>query len=124
MNRLALTSKPPVQAFLEISRIASILGLSTSVSGYKLECVRRSIEDEEENETIYGQEFHDDWQELVFSIEICRFENLSGLFCIDMQHLSGDARAYRFLGEKILQLLHLSQTIRSTNFVNMLQDTN
>ncbi|KAI8888857.1 hypothetical protein K501DRAFT_136347, partial [Backusella circina FSU 941] len=101
MNRLALTSKPPVTVFLEISRIASILGLHTTVSGYKLECVRPSIDDEEENETMYGREFHDDWQELIFSIEICRFENLSGLFCIDMQHLSGDDRAYRFLGEKI-----------------------
>lgn len=142
MNRSALTSKPPMEVLLEINKILVILGIEVeNKGGYKLHCIRRATTHYEEEEDmlddrlvhlstshqpgpslpIYGHPSIDNGQEVVFSVEICRFENLSGLFSVDVQCLNKEAfAAYQFIGQKLLALLHLGNAIRNTNFNIML----
>lgn len=142
MNRSALTSKPPMEVLLEINKILLILGIEVeNKGGYKLHCIRRATSHYEEEEDmlddrlihlstshqpspslpIYGHSSVDQGQEVIFSVEICRFENLSGLFSVDIQCLNKEAfAAYQFIGQKLLALLHLGNAIRNTNFNIML----
>lgn len=150
MNRSALTSKPPMEVLLEINKILLLLGIEVeNQGGYKLNCVRRSTvhygqqikagrgnDDEDEDDMmnhlstnhapilsqpIYGHPNIDSGQEIEFTIEICRFQNLSGLFSVDIQSVSEDNyAAYQFIGQKLLGLLHMGNLIRNTNFNIML----
>ncbi|KAI9255405.1 hypothetical protein EDC94DRAFT_617560 [Helicostylum pulchrum] len=143
MNRSALTSKPPMEVLLEINKILLLLGIEVeNGGGYKLNCVRRSTvhyqaaaEDDEDDmmnhlstnhqpilsQPIYGHPNIDSGQEIEFTIEICRFQNLSGLFSVDIQYVSEDNyAAYQFIGQKLLGLLHMGNIIRNTNFNIML----
>ncbi|KAI7867076.1 kinase-like domain-containing protein [Mucor mucedo] len=144
MNRSALTSKPPMEVLLEINKILLLLGVEVeNQGGYKLNCTRRSTEhyqqlgmDQEEedmmnhlstshqpvlSQPIYGHPSLDNGQEIQFSVEICRFENLSGLFSVDVQYINQDNfSGYQFIGQKLLGLLHMGNVIRNTNFNIML----
>lgn len=144
MNRSALTSKPPMEVLLEINKILLLLGVEVeSQGGYKLNCTRRSTEhykqldmSQEEDDMmnhlstshqpvlsqpIYGHPSLDNGQEIQFSVEICRFENLSGLFSVDVQYINQDNfSGYQFIGQKLLGLLHMGNVIRNTNFNIML----
>jgi hypothetical protein len=142
MNRSALTSKQPMEVLLEINKILLILGIEVqNQGGYKLHCIRRSVH-HFDNETmelhdtmnhlstsyqpstslpIYGHPSIDDGQEIQFTVEICRFENLSGLFSVDIQcDEHQNFTGYQFIGQKLLALLHLGNAIRNTNFNVML----
>lgn len=143
MNRSALTSKPPMEVLLEINKILLLLGIEVeNQGGYKLNCIRRSTlhyqqidinEDDDMmnhlstnhqpvlSQPIYGHPSLDNGQEIQFSVEICRFENLSGLFSVDVQSISQDNfSGYQFIGQKLLGLLHMGNVIRNTNFNIML----
>ncbi|GAN05266.1 pkinase-domain-containing protein [Mucor ambiguus] len=149
MNHSALTSKPPMEVLLEINKILLILGIQVeNIGGYKLRCTRRSIhysEDSHQNEVgdilnhlstkndvstmitepIYGHPSIDRGEEIQFLVEICRFENLSGLFSVDIQHLATvhdeNLAGYQFIGQKLLSLLQNGNIIRNTNFSLMLK---
>lgn len=147
MNRSALTSKPPMEVLLEINKILLILGIEVeNKGGYKLHCIRRATShyhgeallDDRMNHLatshqpglslpIYGHPSIDTGEEVLFSVEICRFENLSGLFSVDIQCLSSEKEesfaAYQFIGQKLLALLHLGNAIRNTNFNVMLSSS-
>ncbi|KAI8077942.1 kinase-like domain-containing protein [Gilbertella persicaria] len=137
MNRSVLTSKPPMDVLLEITKVLLILGIEVeNVGGYKLHCTRRAEPQQSEmkdtmdhlstncNDTasvmvqpVYGHPSIDTGDEIRFSVEICRFENLSGLFSVDIQRLSkGNFSGYQFIGQKLLSLLHFGEVIRNTNF--------
>ncbi|KAL9558664.1 hypothetical protein MBANPS3_000801 [Mucor bainieri] len=150
MNHSALTSKPPMEVLLEINKILLILGIQVeNIGGYKLRCTRRSIhysDDSHQNEVgdilnhlstkndvstmitepIYGHPSIDRGEEIQFLVEICRFENLSGLFSVDIQHLATEEHGenlagYQFIGQKLLSLLQNGNIIRNTNFSLMLK---
>ncbi|KAI8375880.1 kinase-like domain-containing protein [Blakeslea trispora] len=135
MNRSVLTSKPPMHVLLEITRALLILGIEVeNIGGYRLLCTRPSelkrneIEDKLNHlsiscndlglsQPIYAHPSIDDGSTIQFSVEICRFENLSGLFSVDLQCLSeGNLSGYQFVGQKLLSLLHFGDVIRNTNF--------
>lgn len=143
MNRSALTSRQPMEVLLEINKILLLLGIEVeNQGGYKLNCTRRSTlhyqqlelipEDDMMNhlstshqpvlsQPIYGHPSLDNGQEIQFSVEICRFENLSGLFSVDVQYINQDNfSGYQFIGQKLLGLLHMGNVIRNTNFNIML----
>lgn len=143
MNRSALTSRPPMEVLLEINKILLLLGIEVeNQGGYKLNCTRRStlhfsqmdVNEQDDmmnhlstshqpipSHPIYGHPMIDDGQEIQFSVEICRFENLSGLFSVDIQCITLDHfAAYQFIGQKLLGLLHMGNVIRNTNFNIML----
>ncbi|KAG1144746.1 hypothetical protein G6F37_005386 [Rhizopus arrhizus] len=111
LNRSALTSRAPSEVLLEITKILRVLGIDVEPqSGCRLLCTRKSTE------AIYGHPDLDSGEPIQFTIEICRFENLSGLFSVDIQPLAENDKAYRFIGQKILNLLHLKNVIRTTDF--------
>ncbi|KAI9487375.1 MAG: kinase-like domain-containing protein [Benjaminiella poitrasii] len=148
MNRSALTSKPPIEVLLEINKILLILGIEVkNLGGYKLLCTRQAVDakmpDYQQgavdimnhlatnvddsygkkatmiSQPIYGHPSFDRGDEIQFSVEICRFENLSGLFSVDIQCLSSSPKtfaAYQFIGQKLLSLLQSGDVIRNTNF--------
>lgn len=145
MNRSALTSKQPMEVLLEINKILIILGIEViNQGGYKLHCIRRSTDHFQQQELtigddrmnhlstsyqpstslpIYGHPTIDDGKEIQFTVEICRFENLSGLFSVDIQACNSNDEnysGYQFIGQKLLALLHLGNAIRNTNFNVML----
>ncbi|KAI9354930.1 hypothetical protein BD770DRAFT_290628, partial [Pilaira anomala] len=119
MNRSALTSKPATEVLVEISKILLLLGIEVNQEGYKLQCVRNSTSTAEANQQgdlkvimndlatrhepllnqpIYGHPSIDDGQRIEFMIEICRFQNLSGLFSVDIQLVNeADYTAYQFI---------------------------
>ena len=139
MNRSALTSKQPMEVLLEINKILLILGIEVeNAGGYKLQCIRRStshydLSDRSMDDRIthlavnhqpglslpiYGHLSVDNGKAVEFTVEICRFENLSGLFSVDIQckEDSDNFAGYQFIGQKLLSLLHLGNAIRNTNF--------
>ncbi|KAI8646155.1 hypothetical protein BD408DRAFT_337585 [Parasitella parasitica] len=150
MNHSALTSKPPMDVLLEINKILLILGIEVeNIGGYKLRCTRRSIHSTDSNQhdevsdvlnrlstrngattmmtqPIYGHPSIDRGDEIQFLVEICRFENLSGLFSVDIQNLATTVHdenfaSYQFIGQKLLSLLQHGNVIRNTNFSLMLR---
>ena len=144
MNHSALTSKPPMDVLLEINKILLILGIQVeNIGGYKLRCTRRSIHSTDNNQQdevrdilnhlstkndtttmitqpIYGHPSIDRGEEIQFFVEICRFENLSGLFSVDIQNVATvhdeNFAGYQFIGQKLLSLLQYGNVIRNTNF--------
>lgn len=144
MNHSALTSKPPMDVLLEINKILLILGIQVeNIGGYKLCCTRRSIHSTDNNQQdevrdilnhlstkndtttmitqpIYGHPSIDRGEEIQFFVEICRFENLSGLFSVDIQNVATvhdeNFAGYQFIGQKLLSLLQYGNVIRNTNF--------
>lgn len=144
MNRSALTSKPPMEVLLELNKILLILGIDVeNVGGYKLHCTRRAIHassptTHQTRDTtmdhlstrseatmltlpIYGHPSMDRGDEIRFSVEVCRFEKLSGLFSIDIQSLGEETEGYQFVGQKLLSLLQFGNVIRNSNFSLMLR---
>lgn len=138
MNHSALTSKEPMSVLLEINKILLILGIEVkNMGGYKLHCVRPPVTHSNYHyeaskdpmqhlstpchsttlsQPMYGHPDIDNGQEIAFTVEICRFENLSGLFSVDLQCLSENFSGYQFIGQKLLCLLHYGDIIRNTNF--------
>ncbi|OBZ90109.1 Serine/threonine-protein kinase KIN4 [Choanephora cucurbitarum] len=135
MNRSVLTSKSPMDVLLEITKVLLILGIEVeNISGYRLLCTRPAEPQHNEikdklnhlsvscndlglSQPIYAHHSIDDGSKIQFSVEICRFENLSGLFSVDIQCLSeGNLSGYQFVGQKLLSLLHFGDVIRNTNF--------
>lgn len=144
MNRSALTSKAPMEVLLELNKILMILGIDVeNTGGYKLHCTRRAIHSSPSTThptrdttmdhlstrseatmlslPIYGHPSMDRGDEIRFSVELCRFENLSGLFSVDIQSLGEETEGYQFVGQKLLSLLHFGNVIRNTNFSLMLK---
>jgi hypothetical protein len=143
MNRSALTSKPPMEVLLELNKVLLILGIDVeNVGGYKLHCTRRAIHASSPTNhlkdttmdhlstkseatmlslPIYGHPSMDRGDEIKFSVEVCRFQNLSGLFSVDIQSLGEETEGYQFVGQKLLSLLQFGNVIRNTNFSLMLR---
>lgn len=127
-----------MHVLLEINKILLILGIDVkNTGGYKLHCTRRPIHAVEQtykpntdpmhhlatacnntthSQPIYGHPSIDNGEQIAFTVEICRFENLSGLFSVDIQCLSENFSGYQFIGQKLLSLLHYEDIIRNTNF--------
>ncbi|KAI7898142.1 uncharacterized protein BX663DRAFT_525839 [Cokeromyces recurvatus] len=82
---------------------------------------------EQQQQSIYGHPSFDRGDEIRFSVEICRFENLSGLFSVHIQCLSSSPETYstyQFIGQKLLRLLQFGNVIRDTNFDLILTNHN
>ncbi|KAG1233898.1 hypothetical protein G6F68_003087 [Rhizopus microsporus] len=112
LNQSALTSKSPMEALLEITKILIILGIDVeNDGGYKLICTRRASS----SAAIYGHSEIDSGEQVQFVIEICSLKDVFGLFCIDIQPLNSD-NVYQFIGQKLLDLLHLGGTMKGAGY--------
>lgn len=120
MNRSVLTSQEPLHVMLELNKLLMVLGVQVeNKGGYKLHCTRPSSATQYDPnlQPIYGHPSIDTGSELVFTLEICRFENLSGLFSIEFHCVCSNKNdsGYRFIGHKLLSLLSASNIIKNTN---------
>ncbi|KAI9252141.1 kinase-like domain-containing protein [Sporodiniella umbellata] len=116
IDRTALTSRPPKQIMDDVSRILRILGIETLADKedgvFALKCIRRkaSKRKEEGLKPIYGEAAIDNGEEVRFLVEVCRFENLPGLFIVDVKRLKGNLWAYKFLYHKLIDFLDLNKS--------------
>lgn len=114
IDRNALTSQAPALIVKDVLRILRILGIETKLEGdFVIRCHRQKSKkqtDEEDTgrklEPIYGDASIDNGDEIRFAVEICRFENLPGLYIVDVRRLKGNAWAYKFLYHKLIDLLY------------------
>lgn len=58
-------------------------------------------------EPMYGDPATDPGEEVRFNVEICRLKNLPGIYIVDINRLRGNVWAYKFLYQKLLDLLDL-----------------
>ncbi|KAI8877368.1 Pkinase-domain-containing protein [Backusella circina FSU 941] len=134
VDKSALTSQAPNEVIKDIVRILQILGIATKNDGrYILRCCRRksknaaaasSTADKEDSsslsddevmsqsnlEPIYGDVSVDKGEEIRFTIEICRFRNLPGLYIVNMKRVRGNAWTYKFLYHKLIDLLNVGNS--------------
>ncbi|KAI9254258.1 kinase-like domain-containing protein [Sporodiniella umbellata] len=126
VDQEALTSRPPLQVFLEVKQTLNSMGLETKRDGgeYKLKCVRpkkivpaiqptrsssilRRPDPPKEITTIYGESSVDPGDEVRFSIELCKIKNLPGLYIVDMRRMKGNVWSYKYLYHTLMDTLHL-----------------
>lgn len=62
----------------------------------------------ENNNVIYGEQGIDNGDEVQFSVELSKIENLPGLYVVDMKRTRGNIWAFKFLYHTLLDLLDLS----------------
>ncbi|KAI8978377.1 kinase-like domain-containing protein [Pilobolus umbonatus] len=60
--------------------------------------------------TMYGDQSIDSGEEIQFSVEISKIENLSGLYVVDIRRIRGNIWAFKFLYHTLLDLLDLRGT--------------
>lgn len=60
-------------------------------------------------EPIYGDASIDNGDEIRFAVEVCRFQNLPGLYIIDIRRLRGNVWAYKFLYHKLIDFLNVGR---------------
>ncbi|KAG2178655.1 hypothetical protein INT44_001808 [Umbelopsis vinacea] len=58
-------------------------------------------------EPMYGDPQTDSGEEVRFMVEICRLKNLPGIYIVDISRLRGNVWAYKFLYQKLLEMLDL-----------------
>jgi hypothetical protein len=58
-------------------------------------------------EPMYGDPQTDSGEEVRFMVEICRLKNLPGIYIVDISRLRGNVWAYKFLYQKLLDMLDL-----------------
>ncbi|KAG2185203.1 hypothetical protein INT44_001993, partial [Umbelopsis vinacea] len=56
---------------------------------------------------IYGDESVDSGDEIRFSIELCKFKNLHGLYIVDIRRMRGNVWGYKFVYHQLLEALDL-----------------
>jgi hypothetical protein len=56
---------------------------------------------------MYGDAQTDSGEEVRFMVEICRLKNLPGIYIVDISRLRGNVWAYKFLYQKLLDMLDL-----------------
>jgi hypothetical protein len=130
VDKAALTSQAPGAVIKDITCILQILGIATQSEGrYKLICCRRksknapastnedssSVSDDDITpqsnlEPIYGDISIDKGEEIRFTIEMCRFRNLPGLYIVNMKRVRGNAWTYKFLYHKLIDLLNVGNS--------------
>lgn len=117
MNHCALTTHEPLNVILELSKILLVLGIEVqNKGGYKLHCKRPSIQQKPDLYSIYGHSSIDNGSDIIFTIEVCRFENLPGLLSIEPKPLSTDNyTGYHFIVHKVTSLLSANNIIKSNN---------
>lgn len=76
---------------------------SSSSAGGVLTTVARGLE------PIYGDSSIDNGDEIRFAVEVCRFQNLPGLYIIDIRRLKGNVWAYKFLYHKLIDFLNVGR---------------
>lgn len=81
----------------------SVSGSSASSNGGVLTTVARGLE------PIYGDASIDNGDEIRFAVEVCRFQNLPGLYIIDIRRLRGNVWAYKFLYHKLIDFLNVGR---------------
>lgn len=123
IDRNALTSQPPALIIKNVLRILRIMGIETKLEGdFLVKCHRQkrrtaqkkqiiNQEPSAENrlEPIYGDSSIDNGDEIRFVLEVCRFENLPGLYIVDIRRLKGNAWAYKFLYHKLIDFLYFDK---------------
>ncbi|KAI8070165.1 kinase-like domain-containing protein [Thamnidium elegans] len=62
----------------------------------------------ENNQVIYGEQGIDNGDEIQFSVELSKIENLPGLYVVDIKRTRGNIWAFKFLYHTLLDLLDLS----------------
>lgn len=80
-----------------------------SIASSDLSSSAIKITSEKGLEPIYGDASIDNGDEIRFSVEICRFKNLPGLYIVDIRRLRGNPWAYKFLYNKLLNFLDLKK---------------
>ncbi|KAI8579874.1 hypothetical protein K450DRAFT_239491 [Umbelopsis ramanniana AG] len=56
---------------------------------------------------IYGDESVDSGDEIRFSVELCKFKNLHGLYIVDIRRMRGNVWGYKFVYHQLLEALDL-----------------
>jgi Kinase associated domain 1 len=56
---------------------------------------------------IYGDESIDSGDEIRFSVELCKFKNLHGLYIVDIRRMRGNVWGYKFVYHQLLEALDL-----------------
>jgi hypothetical protein len=57
--------------------------------------------------SIYGDASVDSGDEIRFSVELCKFENLPGLYIVDIRRMRGNVWGYKFVYHQLLEALNL-----------------
>ncbi|KAI7891341.1 uncharacterized protein EV154DRAFT_420619 [Mucor mucedo] len=133
IDRTALTSQPPADIVKDVKRILRILGIEAKAEGsspYLLKCSHISLVAPSNPdsvisstssaggvlttvarglEPIYGDASIDNGDEIRFAVEVCRFQNLPGLYIIDIRRLKGNVWAYKFLYHKLIDFLNVGR---------------
>ena len=84
---------------LKVKRSSSFLSVSTDIP------MTEDIFTSGQQQPIYGDPSIDSGEEIRFIVEICRFQNLPGLYIVDVRRLRGNVWAYKFLYHKLIDLL-------------------
>lgn len=126
----ALTSKAPIDVLQSLKESLSMMGIEMKKShDFKLKCMRpskhhhrRSLSSKltfftssnqqhtssPQQEVIYGETGVDSGDEIQFTVELSKIENLPGLYVVDIRRTKGNIWAFKFLYHTLLQLMDLS----------------
>ncbi|KAG1144768.1 hypothetical protein G6F37_002754 [Rhizopus arrhizus] len=121
----ALTSKAPNEILFTIKDALKSMGISMKrVHDFKIKCIRPSKHHQPKRnslklffnnnnnrheESIYGEQGVDTAEEVQFTVELSKIENLPGLYVVDIRRVRGNIWAYKFLYHTLLNLLDLRQ---------------
>ncbi|CAO3683216.1 unnamed protein product [Rhizopus stolonifer] len=121
----ALTSKAPNEVLFTIKDALKCMGISMKkVHDFKIKCIRPSRHQSSKRnslkiffnnnnqskqylESVYGEQGIDTGEEVQFSVELSKIENLPGLYVVDIRRIRGNIWAYKFLYHTLLNLLDL-----------------
>ncbi|KAG1432161.1 hypothetical protein G6F59_000461 [Rhizopus arrhizus] len=124
----ALTSKAPNEVLFTIKEALDHMGISLKrIHDFKVKCIRPSRHASSKRNslkllfnnshhqhhpptTIYGEQGIDTGEEVQFSVELSKIENLPGLYVVDIRRIRGSIWAYKFLYHTLLDLLDLRQS--------------
>jgi hypothetical protein len=131
----ALTSRAPNEVLLTIKESLNMMGIDMKrCHDFKIKCVRparhhartskpafklffpvstktavtTSTKTAKAHKVIYGEQAIDPGDEIQFSVELCKIENLPGLYVVDIKRTRGNIWAFKFLYHTLLDLLHLN----------------
>lgn len=131
----ALTSKAPNEVLLTIKESLQCMGIDMKrTTDFKLKCIRpmrkremrtrkistvpafklffssstTSIPTAHEPVVMYGEQGIDNGEEVQFTVELSKIQNLPGLYVVDIKRTRGNIWAFKFLYHTLLDLLDLS----------------
>lgn len=99
-----MRKKKPVRT-RKISTVPFKLFFSSSATPSTAAAVNKPVEN---SNVIYGEQGIDNGDEVQFSVELSKIENLPGLYVVDIKRTRGNIWAFKFLYHTLLDLLDLS----------------